>query len=57
MTIAKLRSWMYPLAKYLGDVQAVQSKRKGSISRRVTRRLAGKITGRTIMRGIGRMFK
>ena len=57
MTIAKLRSWLYPLAKYLGDVQALTSPRKGAVQRRITRRIAGKVTGRTVMRGVGKLFR
>ncbi len=54
MTINKIRSLLYPLAKYLGDLQAICSKRKGAIGRRVGRRVAGHITGKHIL---GRMFK
>jgi hypothetical protein len=44
------RSFLYWLARLLGDVQAVRRKRVG---RRITRRIAGKATGR----GLGRLFK
>lgn len=51
-----LRSFLYWLARFLGDVQAGrQAIRKGSIApiaKRVGRRAAGKIAGRSI----GRMF-
>ena len=57
MTIAKIRSWLYPIAKYLGDAQALTSKRNGAIPQRITRRIAGKVTGRTIMKSIGGMFR
>ena len=53
MTIAKIRAWLYPLAKYLGDAQALTSKRKGAIPRRIGRRIAGKVTGRAL----GAMFR
>lgn len=53
MTINRIRSWLYPLAKYLGDIQALTSKRKGAIPRRVGRRIAGYFTGRAL----GSMFK
>lgn len=52
MTINRIRSWLYPLAKILGDLQALTSKRKGAIPRRVGRRIAGKITGRAL----GKLF-
>jgi len=53
MTINKFRSILYATAKYSGDVQAVTSKRKGSISRRIMRRIAGYFTGRAL----GGMFR
>lgn len=57
MTINKFRSFLYALAKGLGDVQAMnKSIRTGStapIARRAGRRLAGKVTGRLL----GKMFK
>jgi hypothetical protein len=57
MTIAKIRAMLYPLAKYLGDAQALTSKRRGAVRRRIARRIAGKVTGRTIMQSIGGMFR
>jgi hypothetical protein len=45
-----LRSFLYLLAKLLGDVSAVQ---KGRVGRRISRRLAGKATGRAL----GRWFR
>ena len=57
MTINQFRSIIYKLARILGDFQALTSKRKGAIHRRITRRIAGKVTGRTVMRGIGGMWK
>lgn len=57
MTIAQFRAMIYPLAKYLGDLQALTSKRKGAVQRRITRRIAGKVTGKTLMKGIGGMWK
>ncbi|MBI4299254.1 MAG: hypothetical protein HY666_05800 [Chloroflexi bacterium] len=44
------RSFLYKLAKLLGDVNAVQ---KGKVGRRIGRRLAGKATGR----GLRKLFK
>ncbi len=52
MTINKIRSLLYPLAKYLGDLQAILSKRKGAVGRRVGRRVAGHITGKHILGGL-----
>jgi hypothetical protein len=46
MTIHKTRGWLYWIAKMLGDVQAVTSKKKNAIPKRVGRRIAGKITGK-----------
>lgn len=48
MSINKFRRFLYTLAKYLGDAQAVTSKRKGAVSRRVGRRAAGRITGKAL---------
>lgn len=41
--MAGLRSFLYALARLLGDVNAVK---KGKVGRRVARRAAGKATGR-----------
>ena len=38
-----LRSWLYRLARFLGDVNAV---RRNKVGRRIGRRVAGKGTGR-----------
>ncbi len=43
MSIGKTRSFLYGLARLLGDVQAVS---KGKVGRRIARRASGKITGR-----------
>lgn len=48
MTLNKFRGVLYTVAKLLGDVQAVKSKRKGAVSRRIQRRLLGKLFGKTI---------
>lgn len=45
-----MRSFLYRLARLLGDVNAVQ---KGQVARRVGRRAAGKVTGRIL----GRLFR
>jgi hypothetical protein len=44
------RSFLYTLAKLLGDANAVS---KGRVGRRIGRRVAGKITGRAL----GKLFK
>ena len=48
--MASTRGFLYALARFLGDVNAVK---KGKVGRRVARRIAGKATGR----GLGRLFK
>jgi hypothetical protein len=50
--ISAIRSWLYFMAKLLGDVSAV---RKGprAIEQRLMRRAAGKVTGRML----GRWFR
>ena len=50
MRIGKIRSWLYFLAKILGDINAVK---RGRIGERLARRLAGKATGRLL----GRIFR
>lgn len=47
MSINKTRGFLYRLARFLGDVNAV---RKGRLGRRVARRAAGKATGRVFRR-------
>ena len=49
-TVSSTRSSLYTLARFLGDLQAVQS---GRVGRRVGRRIAGKATGR----GLGSLFR
>lgn len=46
----RTRSFLYWLARTLGDVQAV---RKNKVGRRIARRIAGRITGRAL----GRLFR
>ena len=41
----KIRSFLYWLARLLGDVNAV---RKGRVRQRIVRRVAGKATGRAM---------
>ena len=47
----KFRSFLYTLAKLLGDVNAV---RRGRVGRRVGRRVAGRVVGKQVFR---RVFK
>lgn len=49
-SITQARGILYFLAKFLGDVSAVQ---KGTVGKRIARRAAGKVTGR----GLGKLFK
>ena len=53
MSINKFRGFLYFFAKMLGDVQAVVSPKKGSVGRRVGRRVAGYGAGRLL----GKLFK
>lgn len=50
MKINLIRSILYGLAKFLGDVNAVK---KGKVKKRIGRRVAGKATGRFL----GKWFK
>ena len=47
MTISKFRSLLYFVARFLGDVTAVN---KGAIGKRVLRRATGKVTGRFLQK-------
>ena len=50
MSITKTRGLLYLIARLLGDVSAVQ---KGTVGKRLARRVAGKLTGR----GLGKLFR
>ena len=50
MSLNKIRSALYRIARGLGDVNAVQ---KGKVGRRILRRVTGKVTGRIL----GKIFK
>lgn len=50
VTIARLRSFLYALARLLGDFQAV---RHQQIFKRVLRRIAGRLSGRLL----GKLFR
>ena len=44
------RGFLYALARLLGDINAVK---RGTVGKRIGRRVAGKLTGR----GLGKLFK
>ena len=46
----KFRGFLYTLAKFLGDINAVK---RGRVGRRIGRRVAGRVTGK----GLGRLFR
>ncbi|WP_188624096.1 hypothetical protein [Caldalkalibacillus thermarum] len=48
MNLRHFRSFLYTLAKFLGDVQAVKSGDPKKMAKRVGRRTAGKATGRML---------
>jgi hypothetical protein len=48
--MATTRGLLYTLARLMGDVSAV---RKGTVGKRIGRRIVGKMTGRSI----GRLFR
>jgi hypothetical protein len=50
MSINKTRSLLYRLAKLLGDISAVTSRKPGKTSKRIARRVTGKATGRVFRR-------
>jgi len=49
-SISQARGILYGLARLLGDISAVQ---KGTVGKRIGRRVAGKATGRIL----GKLFK
>lgn len=42
-----LRGFLYALARFLGDVNAV---RRGTVGKRIVRRAVGRLTGRALWR-------
>jgi hypothetical protein len=50
MTISRLRTVLYAVARYLGDLNAILHRRVG---KRVLRRLTGRVTGRLL----GKLFR
>jgi hypothetical protein len=52
MTLGKIRSMLYAIARLLGDINAV---RRGpdAVAKRVARRAAGRVTGRML----GKIFR
>jgi len=51
LKISKFRSALYKTAKYLGDFDSLRNKRVG---KRITNRVAGKLTGRSLFRWINK---
>jgi hypothetical protein len=49
VSLGRLRSFLYALARLLGDVQAVRKGPK-AVGKRVVRRLAGRAAGRVLRR-------
>ncbi|MFA8438809.1 hypothetical protein [Pueribacillus sp. YX66] len=47
MSIQKTRGFLYTLSKILGDVNAIK---KGTVGKRVARRVTGKTTGKALRR-------
>lgn len=47
MSISKIRSFLYWLAKILGDVNAI---RRGTILKRIKNRIVGKFTARRLFK-------
>ena len=50
MSVTRTRSFLYSLARFLADYQAVKN---GRVGKRIARRAAGRVTGR----GLGRIFR
>jgi hypothetical protein len=50
MSIGRIRTVLYALARVLGDVNAV---RRGTVGRRIGRRVTGRLLGRIL----GRIFR
>ena len=50
MTISRLRTVLYRIAKYLGDLNAILRRRVG---KRILRRLSGRVAARLL----GRLFR
>ncbi|MCS7053989.1 MAG: hypothetical protein NZM09_09700 [Ignavibacterium sp.] len=54
MSISKIRSFLYTLAKILGDINAI---RKGKIAERIARRGAGRVTGKVLGKIFDSIFR
>lgn len=50
MNINKTRGILYTIARILGDLSAVTSKKPGKTTKRIGRRVIGKATGRMFRR-------
>ncbi len=48
MSVHKTRGFLYKLAKFLGDFQAVSSGNPGKMGKRIARRTTGKAVGRSL---------
>lgn len=48
MSVHKTRSFLYTLARLLGDYQALSSGRPDKIAKRIGRRAVGRMTGRAM---------
>ncbi len=46
MSVNKTRGFLYQLAKFLGDFQALSSGNPGKVGKRIARRTAGKAVGK-----------
>lgn len=53
MSVNKTRGFLYQLAKFLGDFQALSSGNPGKVGKRIARRTVGKATGK----GLRKLFK
>jgi len=48
MSISKIRSFLYWLAKFLGDISAISSGSPKKMAKRAGRRAAGKASGKAL---------
>lgn len=48
MSINKFRGKGYKILKFLGDIQALTSKKPNAVPKRIGRRIVGKVTGKAI---------
>jgi len=50
MSINKTRGILYSVARILGDISALTSKKQGKVTKRIGRRITGKATGKIFRR-------